>query len=529
MKRISKPASMVWGACGCVWLTACGTLLGIEDLKPATDASGGQVGSGDGGKNSSLGGSTDNNHAGGNAGSGSNARGGGNNPSNGGQLGMEGGAGGDEGLGGSHAGGTNGAGNGAGGSAKGGGAASGGKTGNGNAVTGTVIDFLGHHLANVPVSLADQTVTTDAAGVFTFADAPATYDLSLVVSPMVRNSPASYFWLYQGLTRRDPTLQVFRGADPQEGQVKVTLSNATFGTGTRTDVAFGSMQDGAFTMEDVDNAQIETSFGWYGSSTTAGRAHALRWTVDSKGLPTGYKAYKDTTLSLSASAGDVSQLVLDLADSTITSGLVTGTISSTSSNRENFLFARFTSNAWIKLVDDGSPSATFSYTAPSFGNAALTFVATDSAGGGLVAAHKDLAPGNQAFTKELPTAPILVSPTDGATVNAQTKFQWTTSAKVSVFHIEDNDQFRGVFIVTTQKQLSVPNFNGNYPLRAGAQHYWDVQYNNDLQSVDEAAGPSGFQDPFAMWRTTGSEVEPVGSLRGDGVFAISASHGFMTP
>ncbi len=517
-------------ALSCIALAACSTVLGIEDLTPNADGSGGSSSGGRGGGSSS----------GGNAAAGSSNGGGegGMAEASGGQTAAEGGAdgaggtdnpGGADGAGGSmtsRGGASSGGKGGAGGT---GGAGAGGSTGTNAPVTGKVIDYLGRVVPGVTVTLGGVSKQTNAQGVFAFPAVPSEYDVSLLVKPVIDSVQGNYYWVYQGLTRRDPTLQVYRALEGQSGVVNTTISNGVFGGLNRTDVAFGSV-DGSVTLEKRTSAVVERAFEWDGPGQTAGTAHGLRWTVDAAGLPVAFRGYKETPLAISSTAG-TAQLVLDLADVMLNQGTLTGSVTpaNAANGREHLVFLRFGSDAWINVVNEVATDTAFSYVVPSLGSGLLTVAAAESSGAGSYSiVHKDVAAAQTGVALVVPPAPTLVGPANNATAAIATAtFQWATTAKVSVLHVEDNEQYNGVYVVTALQQLKLPTFTGGFALRSGAIHVWDVQTHGGLDSVDTAAGPNGFQDAFAAAGQR-AVAEPAGPRRGGGSFSISQTRGFTS-
>jgi hypothetical protein len=78
-------------------------------------------------------------------------------------------------------------------------------------VHGTVIDFWGTPVPNIPVQVGDTLTNTDEDGEFVVEDVAATYDLSLAFEFSVNATPRYHGYAFLGLTRRDPTIQVRQG------------------------------------------------------------------------------------------------------------------------------------------------------------------------------------------------------------------------------------------------------------------------------------------------------------------------------
>jgi hypothetical protein len=78
-------------------------------------------------------------------------------------------------------------------------------------VRGRLIDFYGAPVPNVEITIGASTATTDHAGTFEIADVAPPYDVSFIIT-ILSGPYIKHGWLFKGLTRADPTLQVTRGA-----------------------------------------------------------------------------------------------------------------------------------------------------------------------------------------------------------------------------------------------------------------------------------------------------------------------------
>jgi hypothetical protein len=390
----------------------------------------------------------------------------------------------------------------------------------GGAVNGTVMDFFGHKLPNVVVTIGTATVSTDTDGKFTIPSVAGTYDASLVVNTLVSGQSATYGWVYQGLTRRDPTLQVYRGVPDQSGYLHVTITNGTYGGPPYTTLAFGS-PDGSYPVKvyyDPGPTGESDYVYWYGPGSTQGGIHALNWNTDANSIPTSYLRYTELPVSVDNS-GNETPVAITYPSTTVPTGVISGTVTSpTSNSRDNYAHLRFTDNAALPLLDDYPAANSFSYTVPDLANSTITIAATEGGYlGPFAVAHKDVAAGQTNVALSIPAPPTLVSPTDAATaVNASTTFRWTARPGVVLFSVLDNNAYDGVFIVTTSNSATLPLFDGASLLRGGAEHSWYVETDLDVATVDAAAGPEGFLDAYA-WEYTA----PQGSRRGDGTFSYS--------
>jgi hypothetical protein len=504
-------------------LAACSSVLGIEDLHqgPAPGSGGSSSGGtsnggtatsgGDGAVGGSSGSSTINGGSGGKGQGGSSAVGG--DMSVGGEAGAGIGAGGDGTVGGS-------------------------------TVHGHVIDYWQHKLAGVPVEIGGTKVITDEAGAFTIDNVAAQYDASLVVQYPDNYDGQIYGWVYQGLTRRDPTLQVYQGLQDQSGNVDVTPSGADVTlTGTRKmSVAFGGL-DGSWELSDVPAGGYDgSSVGWVGPTMTQETAHGLIWQPDpSTGAPTGYFAYDSKAVALNGLVSDHSALPLNMAAKTITSGNITGTITANgSSARTNGLFLQFTSNAILTLASDNGPNS-FSYLVPTITNGSVILAASEGVGNaydgayGLV--HKDgLAAGTSGITATIPKPATLLTVTPATArnkVDGTTQFAFQPGAGSSglfVIAFKDDDtsllKTDALFIVTTKTTFTLPKVvNDSFALIPANKYYWRVETHGTYANADAATGPTGFIDEFGgdFYKAT-----PSGPRRGSGSYTISGYSDVIT-
>jgi hypothetical protein len=480
---------------------ACTSVLGIEEVhegpKPGSGADTGDGGdNGNGGTGGNRGGTGASSGAAGSAG-----RGGGSGASTGGA----GGAAGDMGGGGD-------------GNA---GSGTGGVPDEGT-VTGRIIDFWGRAVPAVPVEIGAQVVQADADGEFTIEDVAPQYDVNLFVSW----EGGMYGWRFEGLTRRDPTLQVYAGLPERDGYLTFTPMDATLTGSRRCNVSFGG-PDTMLYYSDVPSNGSASIVDWRGPATTSVVMRGLVFSFDSMTyLPTGYHAYASGIATLSDTIdADVSLSLPD--DPNIQTGNITGTVNAVvSENRTNSVYVRFAN-------DDGSTSAiqvvneyysgpdTFTYLVPSLPESAI-FVTASSGNygdGPYSLAYKDnVAPG-QNVSLEIPAAPTPVSPAGQATppangADTSTVFRWTGTSGGCVLYFEDQDAYEGAFVVTANTQTTLPTFPG-YALYPGSRQHWRIETHGDFADVDAMAGPNGYLQSVI---DTG---HPRGRKRGDGVYTIS--------
>lgn len=395
-------------------------------------------------------------------------------------------------------------------------------------VNGHIIDFWGKPVPDVPVTLGEQQVVTDEDGAFTFEDVPAEYDVSFVVRP----DGAALGWVYQGLTRRDPTLQVYSGRDSQEADVLTTVTGAPLGANDTITVAFGTA-DGAFEYTGFTGGEVGTHLSpdWRGPTATTGTAHALYWTNNNATkLPSAYNAYQSKLVPLSSLADSDVNFNLTPAGA-LTTGNITGTVTPFGDDeRENSVFLRFKSDAAIQVVqeEETAPNS-FTYLVPELTDCSVTVMAREgySYGPMGIAYRTAVGLGDDATNLQIPEPPLPLSPIEEDNVTTATKFNFKASADnkgAFVVWMENYDFYQTLFIVTTKKQFTIPEVaGGSFHLDKEQLYLWRVETHGDFATVDELANPAGFMDAFsADWEV------PLGPKQSDGSFTMSGAYRFWT-
>ncbi|MEP7052512.1 MAG: hypothetical protein ABJB12_19250 [Pseudomonadota bacterium] len=517
MKYLRHPARIALFA-SAFGSAGCGALLGIEDVHEGPANGTEMGGSGEGGDPNPNGGTTSGD-AGASA-SGSSHAGA---ATGGASVGGSGNPNGGTGVGGA-----------AGGATSTGEAGAGGSVQTGSTVTGHVIDLRGHKLSGVAVEIAGKQATTDGGGAFTVTDVPAVYDASLVVH-YLSTVTQTHGYVFQGLKRRDPTLQVYQGLVEQTQSLDATFSGADqSATGTRTISLSLAGPDGAFERRDAPKPTLATSLKWAGPAETQEQAHALVWQNNAtSGLPEGYYAYATAPLMLSSGTTAHAAVGLSLLPTAIASSPVTGTVTPASfSDRTDSVSLRFSSGATMRLVASNPASSTFSYLVPTLAGATITFAASEgcapsSPGCGIV--HKDgLLGGGAALTVKIPSPVTNLTLAPATAVDSNTQFSLTpavgsTSPFVSVLinGTSGNDR---LYVISSERSFKLPSvLNGAYSLVHGESYRWQVETHGTAASVDELAGPSGFIDAFSV---NHSDFSPSGPSTGDGAYTLSAAKFF---
>ena len=511
MKTTFGPSAR-WFPLSLLCIAACGSLLGIEDVHegPAPGTAG-ESGAGNpegGAANPNGGASQAGAGHGGAAGAsaGGLAQGGADNPSGGSAGKSAGGASagndGDAGAAGAPAAGTT--------------------------VTGHVIDIWGHVVPQAPVAIGDQLTTTDKDGAFTIGDVPGTYDASLIIK-YVDGAPQTHAYVFQGLTRRDPTLQVYRGVAAQSGNLDVTYTNVNASlTGTRQAALALAGADGAFVKhQSPPSSGFLGTIPWYGPTSTLEQAHALVWQNNySSDLMEGYFAYATSSVGLVGTVTDATKVNLDLALKSIPTSTLSGSVTpGTFADRSNGVAVRFSSGATIRLTRNTPTSDTFSYLVPTLSNASISFAAADGCyqyASSCALVHKDgISAGGPSFQVTIPTPPTGLASTPAGVVNAATQFSFAGSpgpyVSILINAATGNDR---LFVITNQRPLRIPKVtDGTFALVPGTTYVWSIETHGSPASVDQMTNPGGFIDSYA---NRPLDLEPTGRRAGDGSYTASA-------
>jgi hypothetical protein len=395
-------------------------------------------------------------------------------------------------------------------------------------VHGRVIDFYGHSVPNVPVQITAEELgfeaktRTDANGAFVIDDVPSPYEASVAYSHVDADQIDA--WVYQGLTRRDPTLQIYKGSARRDGEVDIAYENLTPLANNQTIwVALGGDGGSTYFSDASETGYDGASAYWYGATTADQTAHGLVWQYDDDDFPTSYLAYDSHPVALSGAG--TAQILLDLATETVDAGSIQGSVTaSTLGDRNNSMFLRFTSSATMQLLWDYSGPDAFGYLAPSITGSSITLSASDgnSFDGALAIAHVDgLAPGAK---PKLVIPPVMTPSTplkDATGITTDTTFTYdgdNPGPYVVQFYSQGDRAYQAFYIVTAAKETQIPaKIAGDFSLYAGEKYVWRVATHGEYASVDAMAGETGFLDEFSY-----DEETPVGPLRESGAFTNSA-------
>ncbi|MET0390620.1 MAG: carboxypeptidase-like regulatory domain-containing protein [Polyangiales bacterium] len=397
----------------------------------------------------------------------------------------------------------------------------------GGPVEGRVIDNRNHPVPNATVRIGEQRTLTDDAGRFRFESAPATYSVTASIIANVRGGASRVAWEIAGLTRRDPTVQVYRALPTQSANVELRMNNATSPLPSNQTFVLGWASPDGETSYNGDYQALAPEIEWIGPTTSVGIAYALHLEYDASGeLPAKYLAYASQPLTLEV--GQETKIVeLDLTPQSIASSTISGTISGLLQNRIVRVYWRKEANTALELVSDAGDLTAFSYLVPSLGGDELTVAVEDQANGrsqGMSAAFIDgVVPGQSDIALVLPPFPVLRSPANAKTdVDAGTVFEWQTDAKVSLFCAHAVDNYDMACVLTGDKTATLPVApKSDLVTPAAAMYTWTVETHGDFASVDDACTDKGTLSPYA----TGAIL---GTKRGSGSYTASAANVFTT-
>ncbi len=399
-------------------------------------------------------------------------------------------------------------------------------------VQGRVINFFQHAVPGARVTIGETTVTTGDNGEFRIADVPASYDATILIATEGSESLPRDVTRYEGLTRRDPTLQVRENATARKyTNVDVTISGVDFANlaeGERVELCYSGPESISIPSFTVREATASENLGWYGSNTARYIAHAIRlFHPPGQVEPRDFYSYDSQVVYLTD--GQPAAISFELPK---TSVLPVATFNGTfegaaGTNAFLTVYLRFPDHGTLELFTDESGPSSFSYAYPSIPGSSITVMAW--AGGGSNngdwerSMHIDGISPTSTFevSLALPEMPSLLGPPDDATVDDQTVFSWSGSAQVHVFQAYAYEQEDAFLVITEKRETKLPEAP-SLDVPSAERMSWSVATHGSFGSVDEAAGPQGFMDTCQFY------YRPVGPDRGKGTFTQSSERHVMT-
>ncbi|HWO13984.1 MAG TPA: hypothetical protein VNN80_30985 [Polyangiaceae bacterium] len=399
-------------------------------------------------------------------------------------------------------------------------------------VAGRVIDFFRRPVPDTVVSIGASTAITDADGRFSIADVTPPYTASFVATVFLTGGQGRYGYVYEGLTREDPTLQTYsvlpaRGAS----SLVTTYPNTTFDTGRFTMVAFGTPDGARFSDDEATNGtEYVGTPNWSGPASTTGFIHALLCTrADTFDPPSGYEAHQAVPLTVTDNAQG-SAAFDNLPLGSLTSGMLGGNVSGgVLGARTNYIALRFSDGSAMPIIDEGAAGAAFQYLVPDIAGASFVVGAADgtSAFPPYAVAHREnIAFGASDVALAIPRPVTLQSPQNGdPNVTPSTPYGWSAvsqTAQTFLWHLEFDNTFEGMFVLTSSTQIELPTFADGFTVPQSVAVTWSVETHGDAPSVDAVAGPDGYLDAFSL-----GETYPIGPNGADGYYTESERRGFV--
>lgn len=395
-------------------------------------------------------------------------------------------------------------------------------------VSGRVIDFFRRPVPDVPVTIGGTTVATNAQGQFSIGGVTPPYDASLMLNTPRNGGVAHYGYVFEGLTRPNPTLQVYTALPTRSASsISVGFQGNTFEENLHYVVLAWSSPDGVFARDASGPTEYVGEPSWSGPAATAGTIHALDTYKDVAGEPpVAYQAYQE--LPLTASDSQPASVGFNLPfDPTIVTDTISGTAThqgavDSSTNSVSLLFADGTGMPLVEATPTGDA---FSYFAPILAGTSLVVAASDGIVAPYAVAHRgNLAVGQTDVALAVPRPVNLSSPQAGAPVTPSTLFSWSRlsqTAQTFLWHLEFNATYEGMYVLTSRASIELPRFADSFTVPPGTEVTWSVETHGDAPNVDAAAGPNGYLDSFAFGTTY-----PVGPSRSDGYYTESERRGF---
>jgi hypothetical protein len=394
------------------------------------------------------------------------------------------------------------------------------------------VDFYLRPVPNAEVTIGEQTTETDSSGEFTIDDVPETYDVLFKVDP--DGSTISY--MYVGLSRRDPTLQVYFAFDNRSNDYTLEVIGIPMGPDF-VDAVFSNpvipyypieLEAGYLHAGYLHESFVDFSGPSAGLNTTV---HGLQWSgmASTDATPT----FTAVTSKDAIFNGPDIDIQFDSWTSITSVANVSGSIENADAEPAWLnLFLRFNDGAALMLLDKelGTNPEPYAFPAPSVPDAAITVAAYQNPPeGGWAITHADgVVPGSMAPTLTLPLPGEPIAPSPGAiNVTSATKFRWSTgtSSPCSVIYIEDIAGHQAAGIVTCDSEMTIPDALGltyNYYDDGYVYDYrWYVETHGSFTTMDELSGSRGVLDSFGMLGT-----RPLGPNQDVGSYARSYWNGF---
>ncbi len=367
-------------------------------------------------------------------------------------------------------------------------------------LTGHVVGDNGQPLANAPVVLLGnpvRTVTADSTGAFSFDKVRAPYDIAVVNGSVT----PSRVLVYQGLTRRDPTVAFINEGfgQPRWADVYGYLSENGNQEPPQRDYrcAFETTQASP-TCALADNSYL-AYLDWQGPTTLTGALHIIGWFTQAG--TRNYVYGKRDAVAVSDRTGTFG-VGVDL--NPVASGALSGSITASNGYQvyERSLTLNFSENASAYLFSDTGNASSFSYVTPVIDGTTLALSATAYGSGAerVTSTKRGLSTNASGVRLNLPGAPTPSLPGNGSSgVNLGTQtFSWgpMSGGGVSAVSFFADGVFR-LTVVTANASLTWPRIAdlsvGAIP--ANTRLSWQVTglSASKVSSLDDFAAPDGLR------------------------------------
>lgn len=371
----------------------------------------------------------------------------------------------------------------------------------------------------MPVHIGERRTTTDARGEFTLEGIPERYDVSLAVR-ILGDVTEVYAWHYVGLTRRDPTLQVYKGLPQHTTPFNLEFTGFDPDARWRGEVGLGG-QHGQRAYPIGEN--IETVAGWRGPGEQTSPLRVLLWdtTAEAPRTPAEYLFTAASTLTLRDAQPSVATIALPPQPTPLPNFEVGfTTIAAPNTSHLATSYVRFVDGPSIqvaqvpRLSDSTEP---FIVKVPQLPDASVTLAALSGNGANstsfvITYAPELTAPEMASLT--FPSVAALGVPADAAVdVTLSTPFTWDDTAETYIVVFEDLAVYQTVFVVTAEPTTTVPDLEHlgiYYP--HGGPYRWTVESHGVAKDLDELSA-TGYLDPFS-----GDFLYPIGPRAGQGCF-----------
>jgi len=377
-------------------------------------------------------------------------------------------------------------------------------------VQGRVIDYFDNPVPGALVTLAGETVTTDDDGAFAFGPTSSRYSIGVGLEVARFGGAEVSGYLFVGVTRRDPTLQIYRGLPKRSANVTRNVTGVTFPLPSTQKIPMDvAGRYGGFSYP-LTSATLTSSGEWEGPAEVQGHVHAIRYehAAAEPQLPTSYLAHASQPLALDASM--TSSFTLDLSsEGPLTAGIISGTAAGSGIGyRSNGVFVRFEDDAAVQVLSHYTSSDAFSYLVPAIASSSIAVAAMRndiSAPPFAVAYVEGIAPGASDVELAIPAPATLLSPaTAEGGVDGDTVFSWSGPDQVYMFVADALDVYENFYVITTEKNAKLPVDEVMLPsLRSSFVYEWSVRTHRTIATVDDATGPTGYLDSFCYGRLRG--------------------------